>query len=524
MVDLTFNQEDRWQMKALGISEEQVRLQIQIFQKSSFYVRLHRPCTIGDGIQQIASDELAAYIGLQEKAAREGRFLKFVPASGAASRMFKTPFQIYHQNPTFLNRKIPERAARGDQEEKDFLCFQKGIQQMAFFEDLKTILASNGLQIENLLNQGRWREILEYLLTERGLNYGGLPKGLLKFHRYPSGGRTAFEEHLVEAVYTVRDREGICRLHMTVLPGHEETFRQLLERIKPWYEQHYQSCFEVTFSVQKHSTDTIAVDLENQPFREKDGRILFRPGGHGALLENLKDLQGDLIYLKNIDNVLPDRFKEPTLTWKKVLGGFLLKIKESVNGYVSRLMEMPEDTGLLEEAMAFAQNRLFIPEPRNFKQWMEKEKRDFLLSRLNRPLRVCGMVKNEGEPGGGPFWVEGRDGTLSLQIVESAQVDPQSSKEQAIWASSTHFNPVDLVCAVRDFRDRPFHLEKYVDPEAVFISQKSKDGRDLKSMELPGLWNGAMAEWITLFVEVPIATFSPVKTIKDLLKPEHQSE
>jgi hypothetical protein len=524
MVDWTFSQEDRWQMKALGISEEQVRIQIQIFQKSSLYVRLHRPCTIGDGIQQIASDELATYIGLQEKAAREGRFLKFVPASGAASRMFKTPFQIYHQTPTLLSGEIPERAARGDPEEKDFLCFQKGIQRMAFFEDLKTILASNGLQIENLLNQDRWREILEYLLTERGLNYGALPKGLLKFHRYPSGGRTAFEEHLVEAVYTVRDREGICRLHLTVSPEHEEAFRQFLERIKPWYEQHYQSCFEVTFSVQKHSTDTIAVDLENQPFREKDGRILFRPGGHGALLENLNDLQGDLIYLKNIDNVLPDRFKEPTLTWKKVLGGFLLKIKESVNGYVGRLMEGQEDMGLCEEAMAFAQNKLFIPEPRTFKQWMEKEKRDFLLSRLNRPLRVCGMVKNEGEPGGGPFWVEGRDGTLSLQIVESAQVDPQSFKQQAIWASSTHFNPVDLVCAVRDFRDRPFHLERYVDPEAVFISQKSKDGRDLKSMELPGLWNGAMAEWITFFVEVPITTFNPVKTINDLLRPEHQPE
>jgi len=522
MGNWTFSQEDLFQMKALGISEEQVRAQIQIFEKSSFHVRLHRPCTIGDGILQISSDEMPTYIRLQEKAAQEGRFLKFVPASGAASRMVQSLLRIYHKNVEV--KEVQKWADGGDLEAKEFLNFITKIRQFPFFEDLKALMASHGLQIEDLLDQGRWFEVIEFLVAERGLHYGMLPKGLWKFHRYPSGGRTTLEEHLVEAVHTVRDQKGICRLHITVLPEHEGAFRQLLERIKPLYEQNYQSRFEVTFSVQKHSTDTIAVDLENQPFREKDGSLFFRPGGHGALLENLNDLQGDLIYLKNIDNVLPDRFKEPTLTWKKVLGGFLIETQEFINRYVSQLMEGQEGMGLCEEAMAFAQNRLLIPRPRDFKQWMEKEKREFLLSKLDRPLRVCGMVKNEGEPGGGPFWVEGRDGTLSLQIVESAQVDPQSSEQQAIWVSATHFNPVDLVCAVRDFRGRPFHLERYVDPEAVFISQKSKEGRDLKSLELPGLWNGAMAGWITLFVEVPIATFSPVKTINDLLKPEHQPD
>jgi hypothetical protein len=265
------------------------------------------------------------------------------------------------------------------------------------------------------------------------------------------------------------------------------------------------------------------VDLESRPYREKDGRLLFRPGGHGALLSNLADIQGDLIYLKNIDNILPDRFRGPTILWKKVLGGLLVEIHETVNQYVGQLTDGSKKSGLLEIAADFARNRLLIPEPRAFKQWTVEEKRGFLLNRLNRPLRICGMVRNEGEPGGGPFWVKGKDGNLSLQIVESAEVDPQSPEQRAIWASSSHFNPVDLVCAVRDFRGHSFHLIDYVNPEAVFISQKSKDGRDLKSLELPGLWNGAMSEWNTLFIEVPITTFNPVKTINDLLKSEHRS-
>jgi hypothetical protein len=356
------------------------------------------------------------------------------------------------------------------------------------------------------------------------LDYGALPKGLLKFHQYPSGNRTAFEEHLVEAIHTVRDDKGICRLHLTVTPEHEEAFRQCFERVRSWYEQQFQCLLQVTFSVQKHSTDTIAVDLENRPFREKDGRLLFRPGGHGALLSNLADVGGDLIYIKNIDNILPDRLREPTILWKKVLGGLLVEIQKTIFGYVRQLMEGSTDIELIEMAMDFAKNRLLVLEPKTFKQWSAEKKRNFLLNRLNRPLRMCGMVRNEGEPGGGPFWVEGKDGSLSLQIVENVEVNPGSSEQQAIWGSSTHFNPVDLVCAVRDFRGNPFPLKDYINPEAVFVSQKSKDGRDLKSLELPGLWNGAMAEWITLFVEVPIATFSPVKTINDLLKPEHQAE
>ncbi len=426
---VTFNQDDRSQMKALGISEEQVRQQIQMFKKSSSYVRLHRPCTIGDGIQQIAPGDLKTYIALQEKAAQEGRFIKFVPASGAASRMFELLFKIYHRIPSFLNGTYPNRACEEDSEAKDFICFQKGIRQFAFFEDLKLLMANHGIQVEELIGQNQWQKILAYLLTEQGLNYGALPKGLLMFHQYPSGSRTAFEEHLIEAVHTIRNREGICYLHFTVLPEHENAFRQFFERIRPQYEQYYQTRFEVTFSTQKHLTDTIAVDLENRPFRERDGQLLFRPGGHGALLENLNDLQGDLVYLKNIDNVTPDQYQEPLIAWKKALGGVLVKIQETVHQYLRELMGAVKDDGLPEKIICFAQDNLSILEPRNFKQWTMKERKDFLLNKLNRPLRVCGMVKNEGEPGGGPFWVKGRDGTLSLQIVENVQVDPTSSEQ-----------------------------------------------------------------------------------------------
>ncbi len=520
--DLIFNQEDRIQIKALGLSEEQVHQQIQMFKKSSSSVRLHQPCTIGDGIQQIAPGDLKTYIALQEKAAHKGRFIKFVPASGAASRMFELLFKIYHQILSFLNGKYPNLAHEEDSEAKDFISFQKGIKQFAFFEDLKLLMANHGIQVEELISQNQWEKILAYLLTEQGLNYGALPKGLLKFHQYPSGSRTAFEEHLLEAIHTIRNREGICYLHFTVSPEDENAFRQLFERVRPQYEQYYQARLEVTFSTQKHSTDTIAVDLENRPFRERDGELLFRPGGHGALLENLNDLQGDLVYLKNIDNVTPDQHKEPLITWKKVLGGVLVKIQETIHLYMKELMERGEDHRLVEEVKAFARDRLLIPEPQGFKQWTPKKQREFLLSRLNRPLRVCGMVKNEGEPGGGPFWVEGKDGNLSLQIVENVQVDPTSSEQQRIWNSSTHFNPVDLVCGLKDFQGRSFNLHRYVDPEAVFISKKSKNGRELKSLEWPGLWNGAMFDWVTLFIEIPNITFNPVKTINDLLRPEHQ--
>ena len=326
----------------------------------------------------------------------------------------------------------------------------------------------------------------------------------------------------MEAADYLKDEKGTCCLHFTVSPEHKQSFEALLESTKSRYEEGYGVRFHVDFSVQEKSTDTIAVDLENKPFRLNDGTLLFRPGGHGALIENLNDLKGDIIFIKNIDNVVPDRLKGHTFLWKKVIGGLLIQIQQKIFTYLERLSEGPVDEALLGEAFEFAQNDLCITPPRNQELTSDQAKQDFLLRMFYRPLRVCGMVRNVGEPGGGPFWVEAEDGSLSLQIVESAQVDPRSEQQQSILRSSTHFNPVDIVCGVRDWQGNPFDLRRFVDPDAVFISNKSKDGRDLKALELPGLWNGAMSYWNTIFVEVPLITFNPVKTIIDLLRKEHQ--
>jgi len=524
MGEYPFNQDDLRLMATLGITENQVRAQIALFQRSSGYLRLLRPCTPGDGIQQIPTDETEPLIALQEEAARQSRFIKFVPASGAATRMFQGLLSFYLNRSSFDLDKIHPDLNGNDTEAGELIRFLKRIEQFAFYEDLKESMTRDGLDITKTLQKKQWREILDYLLTTRGLNYLNRPKGLHQFHTYSSHKRTAFEEHLIEAVQTICDRTGQCHLHVTVSPEHEETFRNFFKTLQPTYENQYDCRFKVTFSFQSHSRDTLAVDLENRPFREDSGALLFRPGGHGALLQNLNELRGDLIYIKNIDNVLPDRLKKPTIVWKKILGGYLVKIQHIIHDFIRKLTEEMVTPALLVEVGTFCRDRLCFFEPPDFQQGSIKEQTAFLFDFLNRPIRVCGMVKNEGEPGGGPFWVKDSEGVISLQIVEKAQLDPESSGQKAIWASSTHFNPVDLVCSVRNFEGRPFDLNRYVDPEAVFIARKFQNGRDLKALELPGLWNGAMAHWITLFVEVPIQTFSPVKTINDLLRPEHQNK
>jgi hypothetical protein len=294
--------------------------------------------------------------------------------------------------------------------------------------------------------------------------------------------------------------------------------------MRPVYEGRYDVRFQVDFSIQKESTNTIAVDPENHPFRLEDGKLLFRPSGHGALIENLNDLKGDVIFIKNIDNVVPDRLKDTTYLWKKALAGYLVKIQKGISSYLEKLTGGKEEASFLNEVMDFARYELSFSIPKDFRSKSKREKRELLLSTLNRPLRVCGVVKNQGEPGGGPFWVEGRDGNLSIQIIEEAQVNPNSAGQREVWNSATHFNPVDIVCAVRDYRGTPFDLGKYVDPHMIIITKKSQEGRELKALELPGLWNGAMAGWNSIFVEVPLITFNPVKTINDLLRPEHQPQ
>jgi hypothetical protein len=359
------------------------------------------------------------------------------------------------------------------------------------------------------------------VLQEDGLNYGQLPKGLLKFHKYPRESRTPLEEHLVEGAEYCLGKGDRVNLHFTVSEEHLDHFRELLKQRKSHYEDLNGVRHDVGFSVQRSFTDTLAVDPENKPFREVDGRLVFRPGGHGALLTNLTELDADLIFIKNIDNVCPDRMKPVTSLYKSALAGILLEYRETVFRYI-RILDAG-DHSALHEIGDFLENKLFTRVSEADKQLDGRDKASFLRRKLNRPMRVCGMVRNEGEPGGGPFWARNRDGSISLQIVESAQIDFSNPQQSSIAGNATHFNPVDLVCATRDYLGHAFNLNDHVDPETGFISVKSKDGRSLKAQELPGLWNGAMSDWNTLFVEVPIETFNPVKTINDLLRSEHMA-
>jgi hypothetical protein len=325
----------------------------------------------------------------------------------------------------------------------------------------------------------------------------------------------------VEAAALIRDEQGVCRLHFTVSPEHRTAFERHLDRVRPIYEERFDGRFEVSFSTQRHATDTLAVDLENRPFRSADGSLLFRPGGHGSLLDNLNALRWDVVLLKNIDNVVPDDRKPVVHLWKRILSGCLLSLRERIISFLDRLEQTPDDA-VLGEAAAFLETELSRPLPESFAGSDPQEKQRFLIDALDRPLRVCGVVRNQGEPGGGPFWVESATDGISLQIVEISQIDTKDPEQQAILEASTYFNPMDIACAFLDRHGRPYDLHRFVDPSTVFISEKSHEGRPLKALERPGLWNGAMAGWNTVFVEVPDATFAPVKTVLDLLRPEHQ--
>ena len=513
---------DKKQVDKLGISEKQVISQIEVLKKGVPYMKLDRPCTVGDGIRSVSKEELKELAKIFHEYGREKKLVKFVPASGAASRMFKTLFNFYNRYPQIQRDSVALKAQKGDKDNQYLLIFMDDIRKFAFYDDLKSVMSEDGLDTDTLTDDGNFKEVIEYLLGQKGLGYTQLPKALLVFHKYPDGNRTAFEEHLVEAVGYARDINEMSHLHFTVSPEHKQEFEGFLKKIIPHYEEHYGIRFSVGLSVQERATDTIAVDLENKPFRLNDGTILFRPGGHGALIENLRNIDGDIIFIKNIDNVVHDRLKDQTFQWKKALGGYLIQIQQKIFSYLERLAKEPLDEELLDEAIGFAKNDLCIIPSNSEDVISAREKQTFLISKFNRPVRVCGMVRNEGEPGGGAFWVKSKDGSLSLQIVESAQIDPESEEQQSVFRSSMYFNPVDIVCGVRDRHGKAYDLRHYVDPEAALISIKSKDGRELKALELPGLWNGAMSDWNTIFVEVPLITFNPVKTMNDLLREQHQ--
>ncbi len=512
------NQEDLRQIKAKGIEPSTLEEQIRIFRQGIPYVTLDRPATGGDGIMALESKQAQDLARIFDESRTRYDIRKFVPASGAASRMFKD----LHEYMEALGDQTGMDTNTLEKEYPAVHQFFRFFSSFAFFEDLKDRLKADGKEIRQLLNKRDHATLLDYLLNKRGLTYASLPKGMLKFHNYENSSRTAMEEHLVEAAFYTRRDDGLIRIHFTVSAEHEKGFRELADRLIPQYEQRYGVRYDITFSRQDESTDTIAVDLENEPFRDEDGRLLFRPGGHGALLKNLQDLDGDVVFIKNIDNVVPDRLKQETYLYKKVIGGLLLKTRRRISDMLMLLENGELSDSLFQEIYTFCTQELKISLPQDYLFLTDKERIDLAFAALNRPIRVCGMVRNEGEPGGGPFWVLQQDGKVNLQIVESSQVNRKDEAQNSILMQATHFNPVDLVCSLRDYKNEAFNLPDFVDPETGFIAEKSYQGRKLKALELPGLWNGAMARWITLFVEVPIITFNPVKTINDLLRKEHQ--
>ena len=506
-----------------GIAPATALAQIVTFRAGVPFITLRRPCTVGDGILHLSDADLARHGATHARAARQGRVMKFVPASGAASRMFQLLLAVLYRASSMSEEQIVTAADAGDQECLAARQLVENLKRFAFYDDLHALMARDGFAVDDLIARQHCHAILRYLLTADGLNYANLPKALLKFHRYRDHARTSLEEHMTEALAYAQGGDGVARLHLTVSPEHQHAIRATLEEARPRYE-HNGKHLVITFSEQQPSTDTIAVDLDNNPFRTAEGTLVFRPGGHGALLANLQDLGGDIVFLKNIDNVVPDRLKEETYRYKQALGGYLVELQERMFRYVHALRHGEADERLLAEALEFAHATFAIVPPAGFQQASFAEKMAFVVGKLNRPVRVCGVVKNTGEPGGGPFWVTHPDGEVSAQIVESSQVDLHSPEQQAIWSRASHFNPVDLVCGMRDYQGKPFTLSQFVDPRTGFIARKAKDGKELKALELPGLWNGAMAYWNTVFVEVPAITFNPVKTLFDLLRPEHQDQ
>jgi hypothetical protein len=512
-----FTQKNLEQLEKYGITPQDVEKQLAFFEKGFPYTKLIRSASKNDGIEVFdikQIDELLA----NYKTKTAGRdIIKFVPASGAASRMFKllsefrAAFKPNQNNSALLEKRDPQ----------SMYYYFENIREFAFFDELKKTMNDNGKSIETCLEKEDYNEILDVLLESSGMNYLNLPKGLLLFHKYADSIRTALEEHLVEgAGYATSD--GLVKIQFTVSPEHLDDFKHLVNQILPTYETKYHVKYDISYSVQKSCTDTIAANLDNTLFLTDNGDLVFRPGGHGALIENLSDLKGDLIFIKNIDNVTTDKNRVPTITYKKVIASLLIDLQKQTFAYLKELENPDISDELLMEFFHFSWKELLIAFE-HFSSWSREEKRDVLIKKLNRPMRVCGMVKNEGEPGGGPFWTKNSKNEISLQIVESSQINPNNPQQQDVLKMASHFNPVDLICGVRNYKGELFDLKNYIDHETGFISEKSQGEKTLKALELPGLWNGAMADWITVFVEVPIAVFSPVKTVNDLLRREHQN-
>ena len=497
------SEKDLKQIALRGITEKQIETQLKEFETGFPFLKLEAAAAVGNGIIAPNEGERKQYVKAWEDYKAAGkRIVKFVPASGAASRMFKNMFAFVD-----ADYSVPTT----DFEKKYF----DDIEKFAFYEALDAVCQKNeGKGIKALMAEGNYKAVAANMLRPEGLNYGQLPKGMLLFHKYPEGARTPMEEHLVEgALYAASNGE--AHVHFTVSHDHLEFFKAKVAEKADGFAKKYGIKYDISFSEQKPSTDTVAANPDNTPFREADGSLLFRPGGHGALIENLNEIEADVIFIKNIDNVVPDRLKPETVEWKQVIAGVLVSLQKQAFEYLKVLDGNPTDAQIAEIAQFVEKNLCTNPKG-------QKVDAAYLRKKLNRPMRVCGVVKNVGEPGGGPFLTYNQDGTVSLQILESSQIDTNNAEYMKMFTQGTHFNPVDLVCAVKDYQGKPFNLPDFVDKTTGFISSKSKGGKELKALELPGLWNGAMSDWSTIFVEVPLGTFNPVKTVNDLLREQHQ--
>lgn len=508
-----FTTEDLALLEARGISAEEATRQVHAMRTGFPYLQILASASLERGIVRIDASEQAGYMQAWTDylSSPSASVCKMVPASGAASRMFKSLFSYIDADEVEPSGSVKR--------------FFDEIQSFAFYDRLGEIcLRNNWKSTAKLITQGEYKEVLRNLLQERGLNYGALPKGLIPFHSYSKGSCTAAEEHLVEGALYAREQMGQVRIHFTVSPEHLTAFRNLIDERREYFEDKYGVYYDVTYSEQQASTDTLALSPSTGlPFRTDTGGLVFRPGGHGSLINNLGDLEADVIFIKNIDNVVPDHLKGATVMYKKLLAGVLINLRKRIYTYVEQLEGGRLSRTALDEIAHFVTDTLCIDIPEATKHDDEGLQR-WLLAKLDRPCRVCGMVRNQGEPGGGPFLIREADGSTSLQILESVQIDMNDPVQRAYFEAGGYFNPVDLVCSIRDHKGQKYDLHKYVNPQTAFLSHKSLEGRELIALERPGLWNGAMHHWNTIFVEVPIETFNPVKEVNDLLRYEHQGK
>ncbi|SFS77082.1 protein of unknown function [Zhouia amylolytica] len=513
-----FSTSDEKQIADHGISLEKIENQLETFKEGIPFVNMISSAVIGNGIRRCTNQEKEDYISTFE-ARKEGfKLLKFVPASGAATRMFKELFKFlkeFHPHEESINAYVNRTNA------SMVSTFFIGMEKFPFYDEVMHSLKTKHADYNLLSDDIQKYYFVKEMLLENGLNYGGYPKGLLPFHKYTAETMTAFEEHLYEAALYATSN-GEAYLHFTISEDHANKFDKEFDRIEKKVEKETGVSFIISFSYQKKSTDTIAVDMQDKPFRESDNTLLFRPAGHGALIENLNEQEGDVLFVKNIDNVVVARLRSEIAAYKKMLAGMLFDIQETAFSYRRALDKESVDEVLINEIKDFIAKELNVVVKPDFYKFKEVYQVAYLKEKLDRPIRICGMVKNEGEPGGGPFWIKDEDGNVSLQIIESAQMDVSNSKQRGILKTATHFNPVDLVCGVKNYVGEKYDLSKFTNPRQGFITEKTKNGKALKAMELPGLWNGGMANWNTVFVEVPLITFNPVKTVNDLLKPPHQ--